>query len=183
MSDNRPISGCDGCNTTGGRASCPLHRGDGTGWLGDSFAEIGRLQTEIERLQGLLAEQDREFNAENLRTEKAERDLLDARAQEESWKILANRANERADQFEQERELAYKEIEETWTFTERLKGQRDQAERERDEARKALEWVWDHFDCRAFQSDAYHGDPVPDWIVELVQRLWAARVAEGGGDE
>jgi len=62
---------------------------------------------------------------------------------------------------------------------------RDVAERERDEARKALEWVWDHFDCRAFQSDAYHGDPVPDWIVELVQRLWAARAAakgKGGGD-
>ena len=65
MSDNTPVYGCDGCNTTGGRASCPIHRGDGTGWLGDSFREI-------ERLQGLLAAQDREYNAENLRAERAE---------------------------------------------------------------------------------------------------------------
>ena len=34
------------------------------------------------------------------------RDLLDARAQEESWKILANKANERADYFERERDEA-----------------------------------------------------------------------------
>jgi hypothetical protein len=53
----------------------------------------------------------------------------------------------------------------------------ERTEKERDEARGALVWVWDHFDCRAFQSDGYHGEPVPDWIVELVQVLWAARAA------
>jgi hypothetical protein len=71
MNENAPVYGCDGCNTTGGRMSCPIHGPSGTGWLGDSFAEIRRLQAEIERLQGLLAEQDREFNAENLRAERA----------------------------------------------------------------------------------------------------------------
>jgi len=38
------------------------------------------------------------------------RDLLDARAQEESWKILANKANERADYFERERDEARKAL-------------------------------------------------------------------------
>jgi len=73
MNDTKPVYGCDGCNTTGGRMSCPIHRGDGTGWLGDSFAEI-------ERLQGLLAAQDREYNAENLRAERAEQRIKELEA-------------------------------------------------------------------------------------------------------
>jgi hypothetical protein len=98
MSENTPVYGCDGCNTTGGRMSCPIHqatrlyghRPNGTlEWPGDSFAEIRRLQAEIERLQGLLAEQDREFNAENLRAERAERRIAELeRERDEARKAL-----------------------------------------------------------------------------------------------
>ena len=95
MSDNRPVHGCNGCNTTGGRMSCPVHRNflpaqfpdDGTGWLGDCFVEVRRLQAEVERLQGLLAEQDREFNAENLRAERFKRERNEAR---KALRLIAN---------------------------------------------------------------------------------------------
>jgi len=82
MNDNAPVYGCDGCNTTGGRMSCPAHGTNGVDWLGDSFREI-------ERLQGLLAAQDREYNAENLRAERFKRERDEARkALDSIWEVV-----------------------------------------------------------------------------------------------
>jgi hypothetical protein len=69
MSENAPVYGCDGCNTTGGRMSCPIHqatrlyghRPNGTGWLGDSFG------AESWTILARLADEDR--NAAEARVE------------------------------------------------------------------------------------------------------------------
>jgi len=65
--------------------------------------EIGDLKQYIVGLRGSLNREDyKGINEERAARVIAERRLLDAREQEESWKILANRANERADQFQRE---------------------------------------------------------------------------------
>ena len=92
-------------------------------------------------------------------------DLLDARAQEESWKILTNKMRAHADEQQKRAEKAERELEEAGEVIEDLKA---------DNIRLGA-----RLDSRT-ESGALEYASLHDEVMRLRA---AARAAEGGGDE
>jgi len=123
-----------------------------------------------------------------VRVQRAARNLLDARAQEESWKILANRANERADQFEQQRDEARKAVQQHHNISVALREENEKYE-------SALAGLADVIDqelreaCAGGVQVTNYLDDMRPFVHTLVdaaranERWLVARAAKGGGDE